>query len=202
MLTPFIKKNFTSTVLSELLFYSLWIAIKYLHQLWIRDYFFFPDEEALEMPKLSGHLQWKLITRVCQEQHFGRDAFKFFLIPKNRTGATRGQTDQFWLKKVEEQPSHWKKVKLLFLMLNPLKAFSFPPFKSNIFPLQVLPLTNKNHWLLKWNLLNTYYTDTVREKKGQGFSCYHILVKNCREEYFNYYNCFISISKNTHFSYY
>lgn len=137
-----------------------------------------------------------------QEPHFVRDAFKFCLIPKNHTEATRGQTDQFWLKKVEEQPSHWKKVQLLFLMLNPLKTFSFPPFKSNIFPLQVLPLTNQNHWLLKWNLLNTYYTDTVHEKKEQGFSCYHILVKNCREEYFNYYNCFISISKNTHFSYY
>ena len=76
----------------------------------------------------------------------------------------------------------------------------FPPRKPNISPLQVLPLTHQNHWLFKWNPPITYYRDTVHEKKWQGVSCHYVLLKNCREKYSNY-NCFTSISENTHFSY-
>lgn len=66
-----------------------------------RLFFFFQMEKHWKCQSSLDEFSYNKLQEFSyshQEQHFVRDAFKFCPLPKNSTGATRGQTDRFWLK--------------------------------------------------------------------------------------------------------
>lgn len=103
-----------------------------------------------------------------QELYFGRDAFKFCELPKNLPGLQEGkQTISGWITTVPLEESS-----ISFPHTESFGRISSPSpchCKLNIFPLQVLPLTNQNYWLLKWNVLVMYIRDTVLKRNYKGF---------------------------------